>query len=291
MTLKNIIPLLDKVVQARSSLAIIAEDIDSDALTFLVTNKIRGLLQTVAIMAPGAAAERRSILGDMAIFTGAAVVAEDVGLTLDSADLAFLGRARRVVVTKQDAKIIDGAGDVDQISGRVEQIRREVEVANSGEYREILRVRLARLAGGVADIKVGGLTETDTRERIKRIERTILSMRIAIREGRIPSAATALLLTRDQLSGTVSQNTDEMAGIAIVADSLAEPLLQIARNAAYSGTALDDLLAAPKSGHCVDVTSGETVDFQHAGLLDPAGVARRAITQSARIASRFVMIS
>ncbi len=291
VTLKNILPLLDKVARTRSSLAIIAEDIDGDALSLLVINKIRGLLQSVAIRAPGTATERRPLLGDMAILTGAAIVSEDIGLTLENADLDLLGRARRIVVTKQDTTIIDGAGDADQISGRVEQIRGEVEAANSGEYQEMLRVRLARLAGGVADIKVGSLTETDTRERIKRIERTILSMRIAIQEGWIPNAAATLLLTRDQLAGTVSRNTDETLGMAIVADSLAEPLLQIARNAGYSETALGDLLAAPKSGRCVDVTSGATVDFQHASLLDPVGVARRAITQSARIASRFVMIS
>jgi chaperonin GroEL len=291
VTLKNIISLLDKVNQAQSSLAIIADDIDSDALSFLLVNKIRGLLRSVAIKTPGTGAERRSLLGDMAILTGAAVVADDVGLMLENADLDFLGQARKIVVTKQDTTIIDGAGDPERISGRVDQIRKQIEVASPGEYREMLRIRLARLAGGVADIRVGGLTETDNQERIKRIDRTILSMRIAIREGWIPSAATALLLTRDQLPGTVSRNTDETAGVAIVADSLAEPMLQIARNAGYSETALGDLLTAPESGHCVDVMSRATVDFQHAGMLDPAGVARRAIAQSARIASRFVMIS
>ena len=182
----------------------------------------------------------------MAILTGAAIVSEDIGLTLENADLDLLGRARRIVVTKQDTTIIDGAGDADQISGRVGQIRREVEAASSGEYQEMLRVRLARLAGGVADIRVGSLTETDTQEKIKRIERTILSMRIAIRR-MDSSAAATLLLTRDRLAGTVNQNTDETLGIAIVADSLAEPLLQIARNAGYSETALGDLLAALKS--------------------------------------------
>jgi chaperonin GroEL len=291
VTLKNIIPLLDGVARTRSPLAIIAEDIDDDALSLLVVNKIRGLLRSVVIRAPGTAAERRPLLGDIAILTGAAIVSEDVGLMLENMDIAVLGRARRVVATKQGTTIIDGAGDAELISGRVDQIRREVEATNPGKHREMLRVRLARLAGGIADIKVGGLTETDTRERIERIERTILSMRTAVAEGWIPSAATTLLRTRDRLAGTVGKNTDETLGIAIVVDSLAEPLLQIARNAGYSETALGDLLVAPESGHGVDVTTGATVDIQHAGLLDPVGVARRAIAQSAHVASRFVMIS
>jgi chaperonin GroEL len=291
VTLKNIIPLLDRVAQTRSPLAIIAEDIDDDALSLLVINKIRGLFRSVAIRTPGTAAERRSLLGDIAILTDAGIISEDVGLTLENADIAILGRARRIVATKQGTTIIDGGGDAERISGRVHQIRREVEAANPGEYREMLQFRLARLAGGIAGIKVRGLTETDTRERVARIERTILSMRIVVQEGWIPSAATTLLRTRDQLAGTVSKDADEALGTAIVVDSLAEPLLQIARNAGYSETALGDLLVAPKSGHGVDVTTGATVDIQHAGLLDPVGVARRAIAQSAYIASRFVMIS
>ena len=291
VTLKNIMALLDRVAQTRSPLAIIAEDIDDDALSLLVINKIRGLLRSVVIRAPETAAERRPLLGDIAILTGAGIVSGDIGLMLENIDIGILGRARRVVATKQGTTIIDGAGDPEQISGRVDQIRREIAAVNPGPYQETLRVRLARLAGGIADIKVGGLTETDTRERIERIERTILSMRVVVQEGWIPSAATTLLRTRDQLSGTVGKNNGETLGIAIVVDSLAEPLLQIARNAGYSETALGDLLVAPKSGHCVDVTTGTTVDIEHAGLLDPVGVARRAIAQSAHIASRFVMIS
>jgi chaperonin GroEL len=289
--IEDMLPLVDKVTSSGRPLAVIAEDVEGAALSLLVVNKIRGLFRSVAIRLPGTDEERRPLLEDIAILTGGQVISEDVGLNLENAGLDLLGRARRVVVTKQDTTIIDGAGEAEYIAGRVEQIRTELERADSVDRRELLRVRLCRLAGGIAEIKVGSMMETDTPELAKKVERTIRSTRMAVEEGWLPSAATAMLLARRELISMVNQNSQDMRGIAIVADSLPEPLLQIARNAGYSQPSLADLLSEPRTGQGVDVTTGKYVDLERAGMVDPVGVTRRAIAGAARIASRFVMVA
>ena len=230
------------------------------------------------------------MLGDLAFLTGGSVIAEDTGLSLANADLSVLGRARKVVVTRQNTAITDGAGDFEQIRGRANQIYAELDTVQSSEQREILRNRLGSIVGGVAIIRIGGLTEAESLERRRLIERAILSTRVAIDEGLVPGAGTTYLLIRKQLTDKGGRSGDNMPGQAIVLEALSEPLRQIARNAGYNEQDLADITAISKPGYGLDVASREYVDLAEAGLLDPAGVIRRAIIHAAHLASRFVML-